>query len=268
MTDLTFTTLDTGPNTLDKTITLVSGDTQAVLVDAGFTRADGHRAVAAILDSGKELTTVFISAGDPDFYFGAEVVQDAFPNARFVAPADVIDHIDHSYDKKLESWKNLGVNLPTRRVTLEAFSSDSITVDDQTLELRNADLDPHNRGWFLFDPATRTVVGGVLVFSGLHVWTADSSTPELRQKWIDGLDTVKALNPTTVIAGHRSAGAAADGAALAHTRDYLKTFERIVGEKDSGAEVEKALLAEYPDAGLAVAAHLGALVAKGEMAWG
>ena len=79
MTNLKFTTLDTGSGSLEKTITLVTGDTEAVLIDAGFTRADGHRAVAAVLDSGKRLTAVFISAGDPDFYFGAEVVEDASP---------------------------------------------------------------------------------------------------------------------------------------------------------------------------------------------
>jgi glyoxylase-like metal-dependent hydrolase (beta-lactamase superfamily II) len=75
-----------------------------LLVDAGFTRADSHRLVAAILDSGKTLTTVFISHGDPDFYFGAEVVADAFPTATFLATPHTIDHIHHSYERKLNAW--------------------------------------------------------------------------------------------------------------------------------------------------------------------
>ena len=65
----------------NKTATLVTGESEALLVDAGFTRADGHRLVAAVLDSGKTLTKVFISHADPDFYFGAEVIADAFPDA-------------------------------------------------------------------------------------------------------------------------------------------------------------------------------------------
>src|SRR4051794_4416857 len=72
MTNLTYTVLDAADASLNKTSVLVTGETEAVVVDAAFTRADGHRIVAEVLDSGKRLTTVVITAGDPDFYFGAE----------------------------------------------------------------------------------------------------------------------------------------------------------------------------------------------------
>ncbi|MEO6117057.1 MAG: MBL fold metallo-hydrolase, partial [Pseudolysinimonas sp.] len=80
----------------NKSAVLVTGETEALLVDAGFTRADGHRLVAAVLDSGKTLTTVFVSHADPDFYFGLEVVADAFPDAKLVATPLVIEHIESS----------------------------------------------------------------------------------------------------------------------------------------------------------------------------
>jgi glyoxylase-like metal-dependent hydrolase (beta-lactamase superfamily II) len=73
--------LDFPVGSKNKTATLVTGEADALLIDAGFTRADGHRLTAAILDSGKRLTTIVVSHGDPDFYFGAEVVADAFPDA-------------------------------------------------------------------------------------------------------------------------------------------------------------------------------------------
>jgi glyoxylase-like metal-dependent hydrolase (beta-lactamase superfamily II) len=60
--------LDFPVGSKNKTAALVIGENEALLVDAGFTRADGHRLAAEILDSGKQLTTVFISHGDPDFY--------------------------------------------------------------------------------------------------------------------------------------------------------------------------------------------------------
>ncbi len=46
----------------------------------------------------------------------------------------------------------------------------------------------------------------MLLFEGLHVWTADSATPELRAAWIRVLDDLEALAPTFVVAGHRVAG--------------------------------------------------------------
>ena len=50
---------------------LVSGKTDAVLIDTGFTQADAHRIAAMVLDSRKTLKTIYISQADPDFYFGA-----------------------------------------------------------------------------------------------------------------------------------------------------------------------------------------------------
>ena len=53
---------------------LVSGKTDAVLLDTGFTRADALRIAAMVLDSKKTLKTIYISQADPDFYFGIEVI--------------------------------------------------------------------------------------------------------------------------------------------------------------------------------------------------
>ena len=56
MTELNFSIIDSAPGSLHKTSVLVTGGTEALVVDAGFTRADGHRIVAEVLDSGKWLT--------------------------------------------------------------------------------------------------------------------------------------------------------------------------------------------------------------------
>src|SRR5205809_3068485 len=114
--DFTILDLDFPAGSKNKTATLVTGEREALLVDAGFTRADGHRLAAAVLDSGKRLTTLFLSHGDPDFYFGAEVIADAFPEAQIVATPPVIEHIAHSYEGKLKAWAAAGANLPTRLI--------------------------------------------------------------------------------------------------------------------------------------------------------
>eukprot|EP01031_Cornospumella_fuschlensis_P016309 gene16309-19924_t len=63
---------------------VVSGKTEAVVIDSGFTRADALRIAANVLDSGKTLKTIFISNADPDFYFGAEVLKGLFPQAQLL----------------------------------------------------------------------------------------------------------------------------------------------------------------------------------------
>jgi glyoxylase-like metal-dependent hydrolase (beta-lactamase superfamily II) len=268
MTELSYTVIDSTAGSLHKTSVLVAGATEALLVDAGFTRADGHRIVAEVLDSGRTLTRVLITAGDPDFYFGAEVIADAFPQATFAAPADVIEHINHSYQGKLAAWAHLGPNLPTRLVPITELTETVMSLEGTEIEVRRGSRLLGDRAWYLFEPAARSLIGGVLLFEGLHVWTADSATPELRTEWVRVLDDLEALAPAYVVAGHRSAGSPTDLTAISHTRDYLRQFEQVVTESTDAAGVKDKLLAAYPDAGLVIAADLGSKVAKGEMTWG
>lgn len=260
--DFTILDLDFPVGSKNKTATLVTGERDALLVDAGFTRADGHRLVAEILDSGATLTTVFVSHGDPDFYFGAEVVADAFPSAKFVATPHVIEHIQHSYEGKLKAWAILGANLPTRLVDLEPLTGD-LSLEGHRFELRGGP-DRH----YLWQAEQRAILGGVLLFAREHVWVADTPKPEQRAAWIALLDEMAALGPDLVVPGHRLPGAPADASAITATRDYLLAFEEELGSAADGAALTDALVKRYPDNGMLIAAQIGAKVAKGEMTWG
>jgi glyoxylase-like metal-dependent hydrolase (beta-lactamase superfamily II) len=262
MLDFTVLDLDFPVGSKNKTATLVVGEREALLVDAGFTRADGHRLVAEILDSGKELTTVFVSHGDPDFYFGAEVLADAFPGAAFLATPHTIEHIRRSYEGKLKAWATLGANLPTRLVDLTPLTGD-LTLDGHRFELRGGP-DRH----YLWQAEHRAVLGGVSLFQREHVWVADTPKPEQRAAWIALLDEMAALEPTLVVPGHRLPGAPADVSAIAGTREYLVAFEEELAAATDGAALTDALVKRYPDHGMLIAAQIGAKVATGEMSWG
>lgn len=268
MSELTFAVhdLDFPVGTRNKTATLVTGERDALLIDAGFTRADGHRLAAEILDSGKTLATVFISHGDPDFYFGAEVVADAFPDVRFVATPIVIAHIRHSYEAKLKAWEALGANLPTRLVELEPLSGD-LTLEGYRFELRGGPADLPDRH-YLWQPDYRAVLGGVLLFQKEHVWVADTPTEADRSTWIAVLEAMAALDPLLVVPGHRLPGTPADASAITATREYLIAFEDELAKASDGAGLTNALIARYPDYGMQIAAQIGAKVATGEMTWG
>jgi glyoxylase-like metal-dependent hydrolase (beta-lactamase superfamily II) len=258
--------LDFPAGSKNKTATLVTGQNEALLVDAGFTRADGHRLAAAVLDSGKTLTTVFISHGDPDFYFGAEVLADAFPDATFVATPLVIDHIKHSYEGKLKAWAALGTNLPTRLVEITSLTGD-LTLEGHRFELKGGPAELPDRH-YLWQPEQRAILGGVLLFQQEHVWVADTPTPADRSAWIDLLDEMAALDPLLVVPGHRLPGTPADASAITATRDYLLAFEEELGKATDGAALTAALVQRYTDNGMQIAAQIGAKVATGEMTWG
>lgn len=264
--DFTIFDLDFPVGSKNKTATLVTGDNDALLVDAGFTRADGHRLVAHILDSGKRLTTVFISHGDPDFYFGAEVVADAFPEAAFLATPQTIEHIHHSYEGKLGAWAAAGPNLPTRRVDLTPLTG-PLSLEGHQFQLQGGPAELPDRH-YLWQPQHRAIVGGVTLFQNEHVWVADTPTPQQRTAWIALLDEMAALDPHLVVPGHRLPDAPADPSAITNTRDYLVAFEEELNKATDGVTLIAALASRYPDHGMLIAAQIGAKVATGEMSWG
>jgi glyoxylase-like metal-dependent hydrolase (beta-lactamase superfamily II) len=258
--------LDFPVGSKNKTATLITGEREAMLVDAGFTRADGHRLVAEVLDSGKALTKVFISHADPDYYWGAEVIANAFPNAELLATPPVIEHIGEAYEGKLKAWEPVGDNRPTRLVELAPLTGD-IVFESHRFELRGGHATIADRH-YLWQPDEQAIVGGVLVFSDEHVWTADTATAEQRAAWVTVLDEMEALEPQLVVPGHRLPGASADVSAIRYTRDYLKAFEDILAWTPDGAAATEALVKRYPDSGMLIAAQIGPKVAKDEMSWG
>ena len=109
--------------------------------------------------------------------------------------------------------------------------------------------------------------GGVLIFSGVHVWTADTATPELRAAWVKELEAIAARKPKIVVPGHLAEGVPLDGSAITYTRDYLLAFEEELAKATDSAAVIDAMKRRYPTAGMDVALDVGAKVAKGELKW-
>ncbi|MFG6428380.1 MBL fold metallo-hydrolase [Roseateles sp. LYH14W] len=246
---------------------VVSGKTEALVIDSGFTRADALRVAANVLDSGKTLKTIFISNADPDFYFGAETLKTLFPNARVLTTPAVREKIQAKLAGKLAFWSpKMGANAPQQPVVPEALQGSSLTVDGETVEVRGTTGVLAHRP-YVWIPSIKTIAGNIAIFGNLHVWTADTQKPAERQAWFAQLDEIEALKPATVVPGHMAAGTTLDASAIRHTRDYLRRFDAEAAKAKTGAELIDAMKQAYPQAGLGIALDIGAKVNKGEMAW-
>ena len=96
---------------------IVSGKTDAVLIDAQFTLADAEKVAQEIKNSGKNLTAIYVSHGDPDFYFGLEIFKKYFPEVTAYASPETVEHIKATAQKKLEVWgERLGKNITSNVV--------------------------------------------------------------------------------------------------------------------------------------------------------
>lgn len=246
---------------------LVSGKTDAVLLDTGFTRADALRIVAMVLDSRKTLKTVYISQADPDYYFGIDLIRQHFPAARVVTTAPTRKKIEATLATKLKVWgPRLGANAPVTVPLPEVLSGNTLTLEDQVLEIRGLDDSLPHRS-FVWIPSIRTIAGGVNVYAGLHLWTADAQSVQERADWSRKLGTMAALQPLTVIPGHSQPGRPHDASQLAWSQAYLARYEQELPRAADSAALIRAMKAAYPDAGLDIALEIGAKVNKGEMSW-
>lgn len=246
---------------------LVSGQREAILIDAQFGKSQAEKVVKMVRDSGKTLTTIYISHGDPDFYFGLDTVVAAFPEARVVATEPTVQHIKETVDGKLAFWgPKLGADAPSRPVIPQVLKGSTLTLEGQALEITGLDGPQPDRS-FVWIPSLKAVVGGVVVFGNLHVWMADTQTPQSHKDWLATLARIEALKPVTVIPGHYAPGAPLTLESVRYTQGYIRAFDTQTAKAADSAALIAAMKAQYPQAGAAASLDLSAKVAKGEMKW-
>ena len=247
---------------------LVSGATDAVLVDTGFTRADAHRIAAMVLDSKKKLTTIYVSQADPDFYFGAGVLKQVFPDAKLVASAATVKKIEATLAAKLAVWgPRMGANAPVNPPVPEAMAGNTIT--PRRPDARSARpgrhaaapqlrLDSVDQG----DRRRRQRVRRAARLDGRHADRAGACRLERQalRRW--PRCNRRSSCPATCRPARRRTLRRSPT-----PRAYLARFEPELAKAPNAAALIEAMKAAYPNAGLMVALDIGAKVNKGEMKW-
>jgi len=246
---------------------LVTGAQDAVLIDAQFSAADARALVERIKASGKRLSAIYISHGDPDYYFGLDTLQAAFPDAKILATAPTVEHIRSTQAGKLAYWgPKLGADAPRRIVVPEVLQGDRIELEGQSLQIVGLDGPSPDRS-FVWIPSIRTVAGGVPVVAGEHLFMADTQTPKSHQDWLATLAKIEALQPQAVIPGHFASGSAQGLDAVRFSADYIRAFDEEAAKAKDAKALIAALKQRYPQLGGELSLEISAKVAKGEMPW-
>ena len=246
---------------------LVSGDKDAILIDAQFGKAQAQHVVDKIRASGKHLTTIYISHGDPDYYFGLQTLTDAFPDAQVLASAPTVEHITKTKDAKLAFWgPHMGVDVPSTLIVPHVLKGNSLQLEGRDLEVIGLNGKQPDRS-FVWIPSLKAVVGGVVVADNIHVWMADTQTPQSHKQWLSTLKRIDSLQPEVVVPGHYVGENDRSVSAVHFTRDYIKAFDEETLKAKDSSELIAAMKKRYPDLAEASSLELSAKVAKGEMKW-
>ncbi|MBD2805859.1 MBL fold metallo-hydrolase [Xenorhabdus sp. 42] len=246
---------------------IISGDHEVALIDAQFKKNDAQELVKMIQKTGKELTTIYISHSDPDFYFGLDVITDAFPKAKVIASPETIKAINETKDGKLAYWGGiLADQAPQKIIVPEPMKGNSFSIDGEKLIVEGLDGPAPDRT-FVWIPKLKAIVGGVIVSDNIHVWTADTQTKESRQHWIQTLDRIKSLKPDTVVPSHYLGNSTMTLGAVSFTQNYLTTLEKELPKAKDAETLIATMKKHYPDLADESSLELGAKVLKGEMQW-
>ena len=229
--------------------TLIYGVRDAVLVDTQLT-IDHNRALATwVANSGKNLTTIYVTHGHADHFFGIAELKSRFPNAKAVATPNAVRvmHRQASSEYLAKFWApRYPGQLPANPMVADELKSKVIQLEGHELapiELGHTDTD-HTT--CLHVPSIGLVVAGDAVYNDIHLYLAESSA-QGRREWIAALDKIEALEPRAVIAGHKVPERDDDPRIIEETRQYIRDFDELARTSHTARELYDRMLQLYPD---------------------
>src|SRR5436309_2750120 len=116
--------------------TLIYGKRDAVLVDAPITVEQADALVDWVVASGKNLTTIYVTHGHGDHFFGIGALLNRFPNARAVATPGVVKtmHQQASPEYVANFWSvRYPGQIPERIVIAEELEGKVIDLEGRDL---------------------------------------------------------------------------------------------------------------------------------------
>ncbi len=251
------------------TSVIVMGKKECILIDCQWTRANAHRVIAEILETGLELKAIYSTHAHPDHYWGMGEIHSVFPNAKCYAPAPVCTLYSHQYQPKLDEWTEIigETNLCRKQCdALEPLTTDYMELEGERLEIIRCmgDLMWNTIVWI---PSIKTVVCSDVVFNDAHPFTCEVNE-EQRKLWIKDIEGIYDLKPEVVIPGHMREGTPLDESGLKFTKDYLIATEEELAATTTPGEFYYHMAKRFPTATLNILSNeMNAEVFKGGRDW-
>jgi len=228
--------------------TLIYGERDAILVDTFLTAGQSKTLLDWVVSHGRNLTTIYVTHGHGDHFFGLVPLLDRFPDAKAVAVPDVVDEMKAQLSPaSLDGFwrKRFPGEIAERLVAAEPLAGE-LTLEGHKLAVIDMGRTDTARSTALHVPSLDLIVAGDTVYNGIHPYLAETDTAS-RLEWIAALDRLEALKPRFVIAGHKKPDNDDDPRNIAETRQYLLDFNRLDQATASPRELYEAMLELYPD---------------------
>jgi glyoxylase-like metal-dependent hydrolase (beta-lactamase superfamily II) len=230
--------------------TLIYGDKDAVLVDAQLTTKASNELLEWVIESGKNVTYIYVTHAHGDHFFGSAPILERFPKAVLVATPEVVAKMSQETAPERLSglWEKLfpGQIPPTLRVA-EPLEQDYLELEGEKLVVvrtGHTDTDDTTTLWV---PSIQLAVTGDAVYANTHPYLGESGAASKRKEWVKALDTIAALQPKHVVGGHSDPSLPFGLKAIEDTKTYLEDFEKLSAETKTAEELYARMMDIYPD---------------------
>ncbi|KAF7174030.1 hypothetical protein CNMCM5623_006335 [Aspergillus felis] len=234
------------------TCTLIHGKSNAVLVDTPISISQTEDLVSWIKETapGKDLQYVYVTHGHGDHWFGITVLRKHWPNLCALATLGTVQHMQEQVKPEIFDgvWRTLfpGDQIPPDPELAKPMASPVFELEGKEFHaVEVGHTDTYNTT-VLHVPSLRLVVAGDAVYGDVHQFFGEANTTEKRKEWLRALDIIEALEPHTVIAGHKRPGTVDGLFNLHRTRQYILDFEEAVASTSNWQELWEEMKRRYP----------------------
>jgi glyoxylase-like metal-dependent hydrolase (beta-lactamase superfamily II) len=221
-----------------------------VLVDPPLTVEQADEVGDWVAASGRNLTQIYITHGHGDHWFGALPTLERFPGVTVRATEGTAKLMaaQNTPEFRADFWDRV---FPGQ---LPFGDLDVSVVDERGFELERASLVPVEVGHtdteattMLHVPQIGLLVAGDVVYNGVHLYLTETGGVSGIDEWFAALDTAEALDPATVIAGHKDPRAFDDPSQIQATRRYLTDARELIESSQHAEAFYEGMLARHPD---------------------
>jgi len=230
-------------------VTLIYGQRDAVLVDTFLSEQHAKELVDWVVESGKNLTIIYITHAHGDHFFGLKHLLDKFPNARAIATTTIVasiqDQIKPDFMKSVWEPRFPG-QLPSPLLAPEVLDGDTFYLEGEALKVIELGHTDTSHSTALHLPSIGLVVSGDCVYNNTHLYLAECDE-RARSEWLQALDKIESLDPQAVVAGHGVVEPDSSPRHINETRGYLLDFNTCAATTTTPLELYQRMLLLHPN---------------------
>ena len=231
------------------TVTLIYGQRDAVLVDTFLSEQQSEELVEWVVESGKNLTAIYVTHAHGDHFFGLKLLVDTFPNAKAIATAPIVAAIQNQIkpDFMKTVWEpRFQGQLPSQLIAPEVLEGDTFYLEGEELKVVELGHTDTSHSTALHVPSLDFVISGDCVYNNTHLYLAECDEGACRE-WLRALDKIESLLPKAVVAGHGVLDPDSSPRHIEETRRYLRDFIASLASSSTATELYETMLSLYPN---------------------